>query len=482
MGVLKKVLVGILALTILFGATACTKKPENTLKTSGTKEVVWYYPGNRQEDQQLVYDVINEKLAKYGLKVKFELVDQGAYNEKMNLLISSGGNYDICFTSSWSNNFRNNLSRGAFLSLNDLLNSEAKKLKESLPDYIWNGVSDKGKIYGIPNNQVLFNQPALYMTKEMAQKYNVDPAKIKDYKDIEPILEKIKNGEPGKFPGKFDRPQYEMNYEMLNDVVCVKKDISKESIKAYFTKGLSEEKAFAITKKSWYDKGYIRKDILTVTNDAADLQNLKYGIWTGVYKPGTEAENQLKFGKEIFVIKFGTPYLPSNAGQATINAISAKSKVPNEAIKVLEIFNTDKEIYNLIAFGIEGKHYTKISENKIKLSDDKKYQPNDAWKYGNQFNAFYTQNQSEGIWEETDKMNNEAQKSPIAGFVLNTDNIKNEMSQISAVIKEYGYLFLGAGYSENKYKEYLEKVEQSGISKVLEETEKQLKEFFNNKK
>lgn len=477
----KKIWVGVLAIVFLIGVVACTKNEVKTSK-SDSKEVIWYYPGNRQEDQQLVYDSINEKFANFGIKVKFEIVDGGAYNEKMNLLISSGGNYDICFTSSWTNNFRNNVGRGAYLSLNELLNNDAKKLKSSLPEYLWNGVSSKDKIYGVPNYQVEFLQSSMYITKEMAEKYNVDPSKIKSYKDIEPVIAKIKNNEPDKYPYQINRNPLETIYEFISDGIVIKRDMTKDNVKVYYIGETPEMKDYYSTLKTWYDKGYIRKDILTVTNDGADRDNLKYGIWWGIYKPGVEADIQLRTGKEVVALKLGEPYVGSTAGEATINAISAKSKVAKEAIKVLELFNTDKELYNLISFGIEGKHYTKISDNKITLAAEKKYQPNDAWKYGNQFNAYYTQNQKEGIWEETIKLNNEAQKSPILGFVLNREKIKNELAQINSIYKEFLFLETGAGYSDSKYNEYIEKLQNAGLPKVLAEVENQINEFFKNKK
>ena len=51
----------------------------------------------------------------------------------------------------------------------------------------------------------------------------------------------------------------------------------------------------------------------------------------------------------------------------------------DEFIRVKQILlttengNTDEENYTIMAFCIEGTHYTKIGDNQIQLSDDKKY-------------------------------------------------------------------------------------------------------------
>ena len=41
----------------------------------------------------------------------------------------------------------------------------------------------------------------------------------------------------------------------------------------------------------------------------------------------------------------------------TMNAICATTVDPVASMKVLEMFNTNKEIYRLLSFGIEGVHY-----------------------------------------------------------------------------------------------------------------------------
>ena len=43
--------------------------------------------------------------------------------------------------------------------------------------------------------------------------------------------------------------------------------------------------------------------------------------------------------------------------------IGKNSKNPEKALKFIELINTNEELYNLICFGIEGKHYY-LDENK----------------------------------------------------------------------------------------------------------------------
>lgn len=482
MSMFKKLLAVVMVAVIALSVVACGNKNGATTGEDGLTEVVWYTLGNKQEDGQMVYDAINEKLAKYGLKVRFEVIDSGAYNDKMNLVVSSGEEYDICFTSNWTNNFMNNVQKGAYLSLNDMLKDS--KLKEYLPEYMWDGVSYNDNIYAVPNQQVLFTQHVLVIAQDLVDKYNFDLSTIKSLKDIEPMLEVLKKNEPGIYPYRVNnsRSPFEFTYEGITGTpVSISKNADKNSHEAVIEAAHPETKAHYEMMKEWYDKGYIRKDALAVTNDTADVDNLKYGFLFSTYKPGQESEWKIKFGTDMAYVKIGEPYVTATSSQATACAISAKSKNPEAALKVLEIFNTDKEIYNLMAFGIEGTHYTKIGDNQIQLSDDKKYKPNDAWKYGDQFNAYCTQDQDVTVWEETKAINESAIKSPITGFSVDLSSIKSEIAQINSVVKEYAYLSTGAGYDEARYNEYLKKLEASGVQKVLDEVNKQLDDFFAKK-
>ena len=79
----------------------------------------------------------------------------------------------------WINKYIQNAQKGAFLQLNDMLETEAPKLKESIPDYLYDAVKVDGKLYAIPNIQVLFNQLGLIVFKDYADKHQFDFSTVK---------------------------------------------------------------------------------------------------------------------------------------------------------------------------------------------------------------------------------------------------------------------------------------------------------------
>ena len=171
------------------------------------------------------------------------------------------------------------------------------------------------------------------------------------------------------------------------------------------------------------------------------------------------------------------PYMIRKKATDTMIAVGANSKNPEKSVKMIELMNTNKELYNLICYGIKDKHYKTDSSGKFEIIEDGGYVTNSAWMFGNQFNAMLQQGQEDGIWEETKKLNDEAIKSPLLGFAFDTDPIKSEISQISAVDSEFGVgTFIVNGM--DNWDTYMKKLEQAGIKKVIAEIQKQVNEYW----
>ncbi|MBE5038995.1 ABC transporter substrate-binding protein [Ructibacterium gallinarum] len=469
----------------LGGLVGCGGKTEESAN-AGVPTLTWYLAQENQSDKQTVVDEVNKILEKnVGARLDLQFIDAGSYNDKMTMMLASGKEVDLCFTADWTNKYIQNAQKGAFLQLDDMLETEAPKLKESIPDYLYDAVKVDGKLYAIPNIQVLFNQLGLIVFKDYADKYQFDFSTVKKVQDIEPYLKILKDKEPGLIPycvewtaSMFSSPVYE---EVIPQTgVVIRKDST--DYKAEILVETPEYKEGVKTLGDWYQKGYIREDVNSVLENETDLKAGKYGVYQARIKPGAESEIKLKYGKDSIIIPIEEPYLIANAGITTMTAIGRTSKYPTQALQIIQEVNTNKELYNMLCFGLEGKHYTWVDEDHIRLTPDSGYQPNVAWMFGNQFNAFCMEGQDADVWEQTKKMNDEAKVSPLAGFILDTEPIKTELSQIATVSKEYKAVSNGSDASEATYNEMLKKLYDAGQEKVLQEVQRQIDEWVKNKK
>jgi putative aldouronate transport system substrate-binding protein len=144
-------------------------------------------------------------------------------------------------------------------------------------------------------------------------------------------------------------------------------------------------------------------------------------------------------------------------------------------MQFLNLFNTDKYLYNLITQGIEGRHYTKIDANYIKPVPNSSYQPNADWMYGNQFLAYLKEGQNLSDWEDTKKINAGAKPSPALGFSFDTTSVAVEMASVNSVISEYiPSLGSGAVDPDRVLPEFLERLRNAGSRRIINELQRQL--------
>ncbi|MBR1970582.1 MAG: DUF3502 domain-containing protein, partial [Clostridia bacterium] len=244
----------------------------------------------------------------------------------------------------------------------------------------------------------------------------------------------------------------------------------------------------------WFNKGYIRKDILSLTDITLDEgKEDGYVLWADSCFKGASETDSKKYGMEVISTALFDRFIVSHNRPSTNTAIAKTCENPEKAMEFLNLMNSTKgkDLFNLLVFGFEGEHYKKIDDTKIEwllesqpgTSSDMAYGFS-AWALGNTFNAYTTQYEVDG-WNDyiLNEVNANAIVSPLAGFSLDRQPIKLELAQYDAIFNEYVYLDLGAtpNYKE-LIKERNEKMKKAGSDKILKETQRQIDEWKKTKK
>ena len=455
-------------------------------KKASTDEVVtlkWYLPGDKNPGLAEVLEEANKiSVEKIGAKLDLQFIDTGAFDERMRMIMSSGEEFDLCFTG-YINKYNTAARLGGLEPLEELLKT-TPALKESIPDYFWDGAKVDGTIYAVPNQQIVASYFTAWIPKRLADKYNLDVEAITEDSQLEPFLKAVKEGEEGIYPWRNNNAYFTVGaeFEELVNAFGIRRDDKKCKVvlideQPEWIEGMN-------IRHSWFKKGYIRPDVVSVGDDSTDYLAGKYAVSKATYKPGAEVSMENTLGEPmVYAPNLGKPYITQKFMTSTLTGISKTSKNKEKAIKLIELINTDKEYYNLICYGIEGKHYTKTGDNTIKLVENSTYKPNGDWKFGNQFNAFVTEGMEPDVWEKTEKMNNEAEVSPLLGFTLDTTKIETELAQCETIRKQYGFsYFMGASKADKSYDEYLERMEKAGKDKIIKEIQSQVDAFLASKK
>ena len=210
----------------------------------------------------------------------------------------------------------------------------------------------------------------------------------------------------------------------------------------------------------------------------------KYASFTSWYKPGEEAEIKNRTGYDYITKLITKPVISEGTPLSTKTIMSAYTNYPEKSMKFIELLNTDKEVFNLISFGVEDKHYTWADEEHIQLNTESGYCPNSSWVFGNVFNAYPMVGQEATVWEDTKALNDSADVSPLMGITFDTTDIQVELAQCTKVQSLYLVAMIdrAIGNPDEYWEDYRKELEKAGIDKVIECYQKQVDEFIANKK
>lgn len=436
-----------------------------------------------------------QKLVKEKLGYNLELIpiEAGDYSSKMQMLYSSGETFDISFNSNWLNNYYQNVSKGALMPLDDYLR-ETPDLYNSIPEYWWDAVRVNGKIYGVPNQQIATRSTCFLIPKKNAELLGLDMTDsneiMTDYKEIlnkiEDYLVKVKEatGTYTKCSGIWSEGINAFGMEeaiglQLPGAVSLDSEGKPKVINQYETE---EFKYYINKRREWVEKGLIQpetEDKRPKNDFLKDGNVYPFLLKAATYKPGLEAE--VSGETEMVVFIRTKDYLTNSGTGSTLNCISATSKHPLEALKLLEYVNTEKDFINLITYGVEGVNYNKVGENKVEKIPNKTTGC-ENWSIGCVYNSYLRAAQDDDTWERTREINDNSEKSPLLGFNPNHDKIKSQITACQSAVDEFFQtLDYGLLDAEDTYKKFITKLNAAGVDEVIKETQRQIDEWYKTK-
>ncbi|OAS17712.1 ABC transporter substrate-binding protein [Paenibacillus oryzisoli] len=494
--------------------TASTASPATTAGSTATAspnaaalepyDVSLVYQAKPQKDDALIQEKLNEYLkAKINTTVTLQPIASSDYKKKTELMMNTGEKMDLVFTASWLD-FAGNVTKGAFLELDSLVDKFAPEAKKLLHPFYLEAPRYKGKLYAIPTNKEITQGKAFTFRKDIVDKYQIPIDKINKVEDLEPYFEKIKKDDPdmlnyyvsGPTGGGASFMMYESksNYRPIGPVPAKTpmwlldyKSTTEMKVKSILDQDIVDlNKSDAEVFRRYFEKGYINADAATVTTLVGDIR--KQGkMWqqTSVWKPGADIELKIYDANNYDWVSHVVeePIVTTDLATGSMLAISRTSKNPERAMMVLNYLHTDPYVINLLVSGIEGKHYKKVGPNRIELIKDSGYDSQVFWVLGNQFLNYLKQGQPDDLYESWKKFNNDAKRFPLIGFVFDDTNVKNEIAQLTTIANEYKLVSTGTVPNPSKLiDERNGKLKAAGIDKVTKELQTQIDAWWKENK
>jgi putative aldouronate transport system substrate-binding protein len=426
-----------------------TKAPEPTTAPElPPYDIRYVMVGSIQKDLPAVQDALSAMLKeKINATVKLDMLDWGAYTDKVNLMVSSGEVIDVMFVCPWlAPSYIQLISNGALAPLDELLDKNAPGTKKDVPAGAWEATKVDGKIYGVPNQQIWVKPFGPWILNSLAEKYNFSLDSVNKLEDLEPYFAAVKAGEPDVYPA--NGGSYIGEYFGFDPVVTQTSQVSikydDKDLKVFNAYATPEYKSQVELMRKWYLAGYFPKDKVPDADMDPMMKAGKFGCGLlGVVKPGGTLEVKVRWGIDVTDKNLSPVFMTTASVTATMTGIGATSKDPDRAMAFVNLLNTDKDVYNLLCKGIEGTHWVWVDQANNIIGPGPKqadYTPGLDWEFGNVFNAYYNDKAYADIKfnESTQALNAGAATSAALGFAFNPDPVKTELAQVEAVVKELG--------------------------------------------
>lgn len=463
-----------LVMALSFAVTGCKKQEAST---DEIYTIDWYIvantaPSNVSDVEAKVDEYIKDKI---GARLKMHYLTWSQYDQKLNVMNAGGEKYDICWTS--GDTYKLNAAKNAYLPLNDLMDKYAPKTKEILGNDFLKGSQIDGKNYGVPANKDKGHSVGILYRKDLAEKYGLTEKlnSVKTFEELYPLMDIIKEKEPNVEPLLEDGPSSSKDYNFFDTfafpigIYLDNPDKVVNYVESPEYKEACEKSRYNfVNKYSWLE-------------NAADENQF---IQISGLKAGKDKELNATRKYEWVQIELTDRYMSAGDTCGSLMAISRTSENPEKAMQFLELLNTDKYLNNLVIFGIEDVNYKKIDDNTIEPIKDSGYGNSGMqWVFGNTFLNYIVKGEDPDKVSEMEKFNESLKPAGDLGFVFNNESVKTEVGACQNVRKEFETrLSNGQDDVEKTLAEYKSKLKAAGCDKIMEEANKQYKEWKKKNK
>jgi putative aldouronate transport system substrate-binding protein len=484
----KRILLGFVLLTSLaltVFAAGRSGGGGTTQSTSGVPTVSWWLVGGDSaelaECVRLMSDYTEKQI---GVRLEIKISGWGDQQQRFTTIINSGEYFDIMFDD--LTDYSQRVAQGAFADITDLVKTASPKLWDLIPQDIWTGVKIKGRVYAVPTWKDSAITQWVVWDHRYVTKYGIDITKT-DLPSMDRYFTAIKQGEgPRVYPYRISNGatyQVFRNYDTLSaGVAPMGMNLNDPNHKVVFTLEQPDVREILDYMHRWYQAGIINPDA------AVSVEDFKGQIFmTAQGWPGADAVWEAQQGVEQYDIhQFVGPNLSTDSIQGSLNSISTNSRYKAESLKLLELANTDPIFRDMLAYGIEGRHFNYVTRpsgstpgviRKINTN-----WPLSAYQHATFFSMSTTDDQDPNQWQQVRQNDASARPSPILGFSLDRSSILNELTNCRQVWDRYGKeLLSGTSDPAVVIPQIKRDLEAVGFNRVLAEAQRQVDEFLRTK-
>jgi putative aldouronate transport system substrate-binding protein len=454
-------------------------------KLSGT--VKFLMPDEGVQDLENVNVAIEKKLKADGFdfKVEYTFIPYDGYTDRQALAVASGEDYDVTWV--FVGNLANGVNAGLLAPLDDAIKQYGAALAASTPAHVWQSVTYKGKVYGIPRVvPTAHNDWACSIRGDLRRKYGIP--EVTTISGLEKYMAALKKNEPTMYP------MWVENLRELYRAYCPTYVFPEQGVyidlqdKNLTVKSWNESSAYrSIVNKvlEWVKLGYMPTDKGLINNDTqtAFLSGRLGSCDANVLWP-TETIDRLTAnvpGAEIEVV-FLNPEKPRYIMASADNILSAlsSSKSVNQAVALLNWVRASQENYDLFTYGVKGVNYNLEGEKLTyrNIPANKVFMPPMNWCWNDMRFMRYSEKLTSSYITLVKTWDKGAIVSPLIGLILDQSSYSNVLAAMATIAEQYTVQINRGRLSYDAVKkEMLDGYKKAGIDRLITEVQKQVDAF-----
>lgn len=450
------------------------------------------------ESLQAVEDAINEiSENKINVHVNLLPLGMGSYDQQVNLMIAGNEDLDLMATFfAGSTAFSSMQAQNQCMPLNDYMEEYAPDVLSLFEKDELETCSQNGELLGVPMYKDNVSNIYFTMRTDILEQLGLleKAQNISSMADIEEILLAVKENtdltpiasSQAAGPLHFTNVLFENEFfaasvftKMANDYIGTMDSQPEAVVCLYET---PEYKASVKLVKDWYDKGLVYKDSATSTDsNYTQIASGKFFSTFFTAQNATKISTIASCEYDMTTVMIYSLPLETTSYNTNTWVVPVTSKEPEAAVKFLNLMYTDKEVVDLLNYGIEGSDYVVKDDGTYGYpkgydSTNAGYHIDMTWLFGNQYLA--------GVWEGDDpesreiskEINAEASKSATFGFSADVSEFGTQIAAITSAVNEYaGTLQNGLAQDvDATLEEFLQKLNAAGIDQVADGVQAQL--------
>lgn len=455
--------------------------------------VKYVIPGSEKDDTATVMEAVNAKLAQdLGIQVELVSIPWDVWDQKLNLMLSTGEEFDLFHVMQDRVSFATYYSRGGLADLTDAIETYGSSIKSTIAQNVLDAAKIDGRYYCIPTFWCELGVEGSFTYRaDVLEKYGLEvpttPAELLDTLeeaiskwegDETPYLPLLANYNPSSTHMTVLHSQYDSYpFNVVDGLFMVDQEGNVQSWVE------SEEfKADADWAHEAYERGLIDPDVLTTTEEQQidKLQRGEFVFHLGTcdyYQDTVEYIPELKLD-DIKVARLNSdkaairPWAFKNC-----NAVSSTSKHVNEAVQFINWLYSDQANFDLFFYGIEGVHYTTNDDGSINvLNSNWSFS---TWMAGNMTYQRYASTMLPAVKQAQYTVDETAVNSIAGGFFFDASTVQTEYSNVQtemqAVITP---IAMGVVSYEDGFESALQRLKDAGLDTVVAEYQRQFNAYL----